>query len=109
MRVYRNVVVEADGIIRGEYTQAPETATSSWMRFSANRELLQISEAMERHEGLYELVWLLQDGYGEPGFTPPQGWDWSGIRDSSPDAIRSMVDLVSGVFGDEELDAVLGI
>ena len=26
-------------------------------------------------------LWQLQDGYGSPGFTPPQGWDWSGIRD----------------------------
>src|SRR5581483_10532660 len=31
-------------------------------------------------------TWKLQDGYGEVGFTPPQGWDWSGIRDSSDEA-----------------------
>ena len=31
-------------------------------------------------------IWAHQDGYGEPGYTPPQGHDWSGIRDSSDDA-----------------------
>ena len=37
---------------------------------------------------LAEIAWGLQDGYGAPGFTPTQGWDWSGIRDSSPAAVR---------------------
>lgn len=39
-------------------------------------------------------TWELQDGYGEPGVMPPQGWDWSGIRDSSPAAIKRMYDLI---------------
>jgi predicted RNA-binding Zn-ribbon protein involved in translation (DUF1610 family) len=39
-------------------------------------------------------TWEIQDGYGEPGFTPPQGWDWSGIRDSSEEAIRDMAACV---------------
>ncbi len=34
--------------------------------------------------------WELQDGYGEPGFTPPQGYDWSGVRDSTGEAWRAM-------------------
>lgn len=42
-------------------------------------------------------TWALQDGYGFPGVTPPQGWDWSGIRDSSPAAIARMHSVVSGV------------
>ena len=29
-------------------------------------------------------TWKHQDGYGRPGRTPPQGWDFSGIRDSTP-------------------------
>lgn len=41
-------------------------------------------------------TWALQDGYGEPGFTPAQGWDWSGIRDSSPAAISRMYRVVNG-------------
>lgn len=46
-----------------------------------------------------DLAWLHQDGYGVPGYEPPQGWDWSGIRDSSPEgkanmarAIRTMLE-----------------
>jgi hypothetical protein len=35
-------------------------------------------------------VWAKQDGYGVAGYTPPQGWDWSGIRDSSPAGVRNM-------------------
>lgn len=35
-------------------------------------------------------IWGIQDGYGEPGFTPPQGFDWSGIRDSSTETIEAM-------------------
>lgn len=35
-------------------------------------------------------IWAESDGYGEPGYVPEQGYDWSGIRDSSEDAIRAM-------------------
>lgn len=41
-----------------------------------------------------DITWNLQDGYGEPGFTPPQGWDWSGIRDSSSVAKKAMADAL---------------
>lgn len=44
-------------------------------------------------------TWELQDGYGEPGYTPDQGWDWSGIRDSSPAAIARMYEAVTGKKG----------
>jgi len=37
-----------------------------------------------------ETLWSLSDGYGEPGLIPPQGYDWSGIRDSSSWAIEAM-------------------
>lgn len=39
---------------------------------------------------LVALVWSMQDGYGAPGVTPSQGFDWSGIRDSSPATIEAM-------------------
>jgi hypothetical protein len=42
---------------------------------------------------MYE-IYARQDGYGEPGFVPEQGMDWSGIRDSSPDAIENMYQFV---------------
>ena len=37
-------------------------------------------------EGLY----ALSDGYGEAGYIPEQGYDWSGIRDSSDCAVIRM-------------------
>lgn len=39
---------------------------------------------------IHRAVWDRQDGYGAPGFTPIQGWDWSGIRDSTPEAKAEM-------------------
>jgi hypothetical protein len=41
-------------------------------------------------EALLEVIYALQDGYGEAGFIPTQGYDWSGIRDSSGEAIRAI-------------------
>jgi hypothetical protein len=43
-------------------------------------------------------TWEKQDGYGVPGFTPPQGWDWSAIRDSTPEAKRNMAQAVRRVL-----------
>lgn len=42
-----------------------------------------------RSEGFTTLL-AMQDGYGTPGYVPPQGPDWSGVRDSTPSAIRRM-------------------
>jgi len=39
-------------------------------------------------------IWAQQDGYGVKGFTPAQGWDWSGIRDSSHLAVRDMAQAI---------------
>lgn len=39
-------------------------------------------------------AWKHQDGYGVAGFVPAQGWDWSGIRDSSPEAIKNIADAL---------------
>jgi hypothetical protein len=41
-----------------------------------------------------DAIWSLQDGYGEPGYMPVQGYDWSGIRDSSDEAIAAMLAVV---------------
>lgn len=43
-----------------------------------------------KQDVLFNIVWNLQDGYGTPGFTPSQGFDWSGIRDSSPETKTAM-------------------
>lgn len=39
-------------------------------------------------------IWELSDGYGIPGYVPPQGHDWSGIRDSSPAAMMRMAEAL---------------
>lgn len=38
----------------------------------------------------FHRVWAKSDGYGEPGEVPVQGYDWSGIRDSSIEAVEAM-------------------
>lgn len=40
--------------------------------------------------GEFDLIWSLADGYGAPGTIPAQGYDWSGVRDSSPAAVRAI-------------------
>jgi len=39
---------------------------------------------------LWADLWPLTDAYGPHGFIPPQGYDWSGFRDSSDEAITAM-------------------
>lgn len=53
------------------------------------------------------LIWSIQDGYGEAGYTPPQGFDWSGIRDSSPEATRAMYEALIGGIGPVIKDGVV--
>lgn len=53
-----------------------------------------IHERLFESNETFETIWSLQDGYGVPGLTPPQGYDWSGIRDSSPAAIRRMAEAL---------------
>lgn len=43
---------------------------------------------------LMDKSWAMQDGYGEVGYTPPQGWDWSGIRDSTDEAQRNIAEML---------------
>ncbi len=40
------------------------------------------------------MIWSLQDGYGTEGFVPSQGYDWSGVRDSSPAAIYRIAEIL---------------
>ena len=47
---------------------------------------------------IVEETWNLQDGYGEQGFMPTQGWDWSGIRDSSDEAIINMANNIRRIL-----------
>ena len=52
---------------------------------------------------LYQLVYLQNDGYGPRGFIPSQGYDWSGIRDSSPEAHRDMANVVRNFFTSRQI------
>lgn len=45
--------------------------------------------------GLMMCLWQYSDGYGTPGFVPDQGFDWSGIRDSSTAAIEAMHQVIA--------------
>lgn len=47
------------------------------------------------HGDKAQIIWSLQDGYGVVGYTPEQGWDWSGIRDSSIEAIEAMFEAAT--------------
>jgi hypothetical protein len=46
--------------------------------------------AADADRALVARLWAMQDGYGEAGVTPEQGFDWSGIRDSTPATIEAM-------------------
>jgi hypothetical protein len=45
----------------------------------------------------FEALWAHSNGYGEPGRIPAQGYDWSGIRDSTPTAVERMYAEVTHV------------
>ena len=48
------------------------------------------SDTSEAGTARFLRVWNLSDGYGYPGEVPPQGYDWSGIRDSTIEAVEDM-------------------
>ena len=58
----------------------------------------EVSAALRRR--IQNLTWKRQDGYGFPGYTPVQGWDWSGIRDSSAEAKGEMAGEIRSVLLD---------
>lgn len=45
-------------------------------------------------------IWKLSDGYGKKGYIPVQGYDWSGIRDSSNEAIWEMTYIALRMMGE---------
>jgi hypothetical protein len=90
-KVYRNVRFNPDGTLAGEWTL--EGAKDwQWVSFDRARlDLTWIERASALSVDAAREIWAIQDGYGEAGFTPEQGWDWSGIRDSSPEALTDML------------------
>ncbi len=55
---------------------------------------------------IFRKTWEIQDGYGKAGFTPSQGWDWSGIRDSSKFARAVMEANVIQMLQDSGIEVV---
>lgn len=53
------------------------------------------SDALSREDSnrVANIVWPLQDGFG-PGSSAEVGWDWSGVRDSSPAATMRMYEAL---------------
>jgi hypothetical protein len=89
-KLYRNVRFNPDGTMAGEWNLPG--SNFPWVRFDRARlDLLWIELACAASKHARREIWASQDGYGEPGYTPEQGWDWSGIRDSSPDAMAVML------------------
>ena len=118
-KVYRNVTIDGDKIT-GEYNYTAKLAGDlamfgedvegvSWTRFSATKNLFRIGEAIRVSDEAFDRIWATQDGYGVPGFTPIQDYDWSGIRDSSDEAIAAMDDIAKEYVTDEDLARILGV
>ena len=101
---FRNVVVAEDGSLSGEEYHY---YTDKWGKFSADRKLLHIRLAIDAYPDCCTDIWQLQDGYGAPGSTPTQGWDGSGIRDSTPAAIDRMYEVAKKYFTEEEFTATV--
>lgn len=101
---YRNVEIRDDGKLTGEHDKF-----GSWCHFTGVLDLLWISEAIDRIAGFGEDAWKVQDAYGEPGFTPPQGRDWSGYRDSSPPARAKMLAMAVEVMPASDFAEIMGI
>lgn len=105
---YRNCVREGD-TITGEQRYVEDSETGSWGSFSGSVDLLRIHEALFLTNESFGRIWSLSDGYGEPGFWPSQGYDWSGIRDSSQDAIKAMHEVAREYVSDADFDALFGL
>jgi hypothetical protein len=55
--------------------------------------LYQLSRYAQRP--LWERIYRENDAYGEVGTIPVQGLDWSGVRDSSPQALERMFSIAT--------------
>lgn len=100
---YLDVTLADDGTLLGKRAWREGAAPVS---FQAPLSLMWIDVASETAAA--DDIWDLQDGYGEPGYTPDQGWDWSGIRDSTPEATVRMLAIARRAVPAEVLAQILG-
>lgn len=106
-KTYRDVKFDEGSTTQfsGEYSRDGET----WYGFAATMSLHHIHVACMDSDEAAERIWEHQDGYGSPGYYPAQGWDWSGIRDSSPNAIATMWSIAREYVSDAEILSELGL
>lgn len=90
---YRKVKIAKNGVITGEHNKYGD-----WMKFEANRDLMLVEFAIEANSRTITQFMRLADGYGVAGFFP-DGYDWSGIRDSSDGARKAMGALAERLLG----------
>lgn len=43
---------------------------------------------------VYSYAWTYTDAYGGKGYIPPQGYDWSGFRDSSANSTKEVANAI---------------
>lgn len=96
MKTYRNIQIDGDKV-SGEYQ---EQGSKSWNLFSGCLPLMRISAVIDSQPRSLRQFMALADGYGERGLFP-SGYDWSGIRDSSPEALREMDELAKWLNGNK--------
>lgn len=46
----------------------------------------------------YKAAWNFTDAYGELGYIPPQGYDWSGFRDSSAQSSAKSAEAIRKIL-----------
>ncbi len=83
------------------------TTCSDWdWVLATNWAALKSDLSPEVEKEVLEATWRKQDGYGKVGFRPPQGWDWSGIRDSTDRAKGEMAKAIREVLGKRRITTI---
>lgn len=104
-REYEQVTVADDGTVIGRKLQ-----DGRWQRFIYPLDLLWIEEVwFGGHSDATSAMFLLQDGFGEPGKLERGEEPVNGARRSTPAARRQMLDVARRYLGDEEMAEKLGL
>jgi hypothetical protein len=102
---YRNVKIE-NGLVFGEH----DAYGSGWTSFSGSLKGMLVREVWLNGPGTaVAAIWQEQDGYGVPGYTPSQGLDWSGVRDSTHEAWDVMYEIAKKYLSVEDFLIQLGV
>jgi hypothetical protein len=95
---YRNVEIAGDLVTGEKFMDGP---VNDWVKFRGSERLMKIDHAWRKGDtGIPSRIWALSDAYGTRGLIPPQGYDWSGIRDSSEVATYAMLGVAEEWWAD---------